>query len=168
MRPRRHPHAPAALWPWLRLPASFTSALRRAYGAAEWPRARVIACGRGRARLEESKALGLRRGAWVYWREVELHGPDAQRPAIWARSSFPLRAIGQGLLPLTRHGGRPIGNTLFRHRRLRRSPIQIRVHPVFGESRRWRRCSVLRRGPCRVWVEEHLLPDLPHWRGRGR
>lgn len=161
-------HAARALWPWLSLPASLTAALRRAYGAPQWPRARVLGCGRTHARPEERRALGMKRSAWVYWREVELHGPDPQRPAIRARSSFPLRAIGQGLQPLTRHGSRPIGNTLFRHRRLRRSPIQIDVRPAFGHRRRWRRSSVLQRGPRRIWVEENLLPDLPAWRGRGR
>lgn len=165
---RRRFHASRALWPWLRLPASLTAALRRAYGAPQWPRAHVLACGRGRPRREERQALGLARGAWVFWREVELHGPDPQKPAVWARSSFPLRAISQGLQPLTRHGSRPIGNTLFRHRRLRRSPIQIKVSPVFGGNRRYRRSSVLQRGARRIWVEEHLLPDLPRWRGRGR
>ncbi|MBU2753618.1 chorismate lyase [Acidithiobacillus sp. CV18-2] len=166
---RRHRrHAAWALWPWLCLPASLTAALRRAYGAADWPRARVLECGRARPHPEERRALGLNRTAWVYWREVELHGPDPQKPAIWARSSFPLRAISQGLQPLTRHGSRPIGNTLFRHRRLRRSPIQIDAYPVYGPRRRWRRSSILQRGARRVWVEEHLLPDLPRWRGRGR
>ncbi|MCE5388135.1 MAG: chorismate lyase [Acidithiobacillus sp.] len=164
----KNSHAPWHIWPWLRVPASLTAALRRAYGQSHGPAARVLACGRGHPSLAEKKLLGLSRGAWVYWREVQLYGPNPNQPALWARSSFPLRTIAQGLQPLTRHGSRPIGNTLFRHRRLRRSPIEMAVQPTFGSQRRWCRRSLLLRGPRRVLVEEHFLPDLPRWRGQGR
>ncbi|MGC9127656.1 MAG: chorismate--pyruvate lyase family protein [Acidithiobacillus sp.] len=167
LAPRRH--GPQGLWPWLSLPASLTAALRRAYGSdPRWPRAELLASGRRRASRVEAEQLGLHRQSRIFWREVLLHGPDPLRPAIWARTSFAVSAIGRGLRPLTRHGSRPIGNTLFRHRRLRRGPVQIRCAPGYGPQRRWWRHSLLWRGSTRVLVIEHFLPDLPVWRGRGR
>ncbi len=161
-------HAPWAIWPWLRLPASLTAALRRAYGGEKrFPRAVLIACGRSRPYENERKQLGIRRGEWVFWREVFLHGPDPCRPAIQGRTLFPLRAISRGLRPLTKHGNRPIGNTLFRHRRLRRSPIRIRTLPAAGSGREWQRSSILVQGRTRIFIQERFLADLPSWRGRG-
>lgn len=167
LQPRRH--GPRGLWPWLALPASLTAALRRAYGSdPHWPRAQLLASGRSRPSPAEARLLGLGRQSAVFWREVLLHGPDPRHPAIRARTCFALNAIGRGLRPLTRHGSRPIGNTLFRHRRLRRGPLHIHCNPAWGQNRRWWRHSLLWRGNTRVLVIEHFLPDLPTWRGRGR
>ena len=162
----RH-HAPWALWPWLALPASLTAALRRAYGRSDTPRVILLGSGRCVARQEERRHLHLHRGERVFWREVLLHGGDAGRPALWARTTVPLRGLRQGLLPLTRQGTRPIGDLLFRHRRLRRSPIVV-------ERRRrqrawsWSRRSILQRGPSQVLVAERFSQHVPAWHGRGR
>lgn len=160
-------HAPRHLWSWLTLPASLTAALQRAYGDARQVRAQVIGSGRRRPFHAEQRLLHLHRGERIFWREVLLHAGNPQRPAIWAMTSIPLSGLRHGLLPLARHGSRPIGNTLFRHRRLRRSPITLDSLPRYGE-RAWRRRSILRRGHTEVLVEEHFLPDLPRWAGRGR
>ena len=160
-------HAPRAIWPWLTLPASLTAALQRAYGKSQIVRALLLDSGRASPSPIERSILCMRRGERIFWREVLLHGGDPAYPALWARTTIPLRGLRHGLLPLTRHGTRPIGNTLFRHRRLRRSPIQAGSQPRFGQ-RRWQRRSVLRRGSAGVLVEEHFLPDLPCWAGRGR
>jgi chorismate--pyruvate lyase len=160
-------HAPRAIWPWLTLPASLTAALQRAYGKPHTVRALLLDSGRANPSPIERSILCMRRGERIFWREVLLHGGDPAYPALWARTTIPLRGLRHGLLPLTRHGTRPIGNTLFRHRRLRRSPIQAESRPRFGQ-RRWQRRSVLRRGSVGVLVEEHFLPDLPCWAGRGR
>ncbi|WP_414041036.1 chorismate--pyruvate lyase family protein [Acidithiobacillus sp. M4-SHS-6] len=160
-------HAPRHLWPWLILPASLTAALQRAYGGAHRVRAQVLGSGRRRPSYSERQILSLHRGERIFWREVLLHAGDPQRPAIWAMTSIPLSGLRHGLLPLARHGSRPIGNTLFRHRRLRRSPITMNAAPRFGQ-RVWQRRSILRRGQSKVLVEEHFLPDLPRWAGRGR
>ena len=160
-------HAPRAIWPWLILPASLTAALQRAYGKPHTVRALLLDSGRANPSPVERRILCMRRGERIFWREVLLHGGDPAYPALWARTTIPLRGLRHGLLPLTRHGTRPIGNTLFRHRRLRRSPIQADSRPRFG-PRRWQRRSVLRRGSVGVLVEEHFLPDLPCWAGRGR
>lgn len=160
-------HAPRAIWPWLTLPASLTAALQRAYGKSQIVRALLLDSGRATPSPIERSILCMRRGERIFWREVLLHGGDPAYPALWARTTIPLRGLRHGLLPLTRHGTRPIGNTLFRHRRLRRSPIQAESRPRFGQ-RRWQRRSVLRRGSAGVLVEEHFLPDLPCWAGRGR
>ncbi|MHB8236966.1 MAG: chorismate--pyruvate lyase family protein [Acidithiobacillus ferrivorans] len=160
-------HAPRLLWPWLTLPASLTAALQRAYAKPHMVQALLLGCGRANSTPTERYLLRLHRGEQIFWREVLLHGGDVMRPALWARTTIPLRGLRRGLLPLTRHGTRPIGNTLFRHRRLWRSPIQAESQPRFGQ-RRWQRRSVLRRGGASVLVEEHFLPDLPRWAGRGR
>lgn len=160
-------HAPRMLWPWLTLPASLTAALQRAYGKLHMVQALLLDSGRANPTPTERRILHLHRGEQIFWREVLLHGGDLMHPALWARTTIPLRELRHGLLPLTRHGTRPIGNTLFRHRRLRRSPIQAESQPRFGQ-RRWQRRSVLRRGDTGVLVEEHFLPDLPRWAGRGR
>ena len=160
-------HAPRALWPWLTLPASLTAALQRAYEKPHVVQALLLGSGRANPAPVERRILRLHRGEQIFWREVLLHGGDPMRPALWARTTIPLCGLRHGLLPLTRHGTRPIGNTLFRHRRLRRSPIQAESQPRFGQ-RRWQRRSVLRRGATGVLVEEHFLPDLPSWAGRGR
>ncbi len=161
-------HAPWAIWPWLRLPASLTAALRRTYGGEKkFPLAVLTACGRGRPRENERQRLGIHRGERVFWREVLLHGPDPCRPAVQGRTVFPLRAISRGLRPLTRHGNRPIGNTLFRHRRLRRSPIRITASPAEGPRRKWQRSSILVRGKTRIFIKENFLEDLPPWQGKG-
>jgi chorismate--pyruvate lyase len=160
-------HAPWALWPWLVLPASLTAALRRAYGRSDTPQVLLLGSGRGVARQDERRHLRLQRGERVFWREVLLHGGDAGRPALWARTTVPLHGLRQGLLPLTRQGTRPIGDLLFRHRRLRRSAIVI-------ERRRrqqawsWARRSILQRGPSQALIEEHFSHHLPAWHGRGR
>ena len=160
-------HAPRALWPWLTLPASLTAALQRAYGTSHPVQALLLGSGRANPTPTERHILRLHRGEQVFWREVILHGGEADQPALWARTTIPLRGLRNGLLPITRHGTRPIGNTLFRHRRLRRSPIQIESQPRFS-SRHWRRRSVLRRGATGLLIEEHFLPGLPQWAGRGR
>ncbi|WP_226856803.1 chorismate--pyruvate lyase family protein [Acidithiobacillus concretivorus] len=160
-------HAPSHLWPWLALPASLTAALQRAYGHTHRVTALVIGSGRRNPTYSEQQLLHLKRGERIFWREVLLHAGDPDRPAIWAMTTIPLCGLRHGLLPLARHGSRPIGNTLFRHRRLRRSPITMEALPRFGQ-RAWRRRSILRRGHTEVLVEEHFLPDLPPWAGRGR
>ncbi len=160
-------HAPHQIWPWLALPQSLTAALQRAYGPKHTVRALLVDSGRRKPSHSEEKLLKLKRGERIFWREVLLHGGDPQRPAIWATTSIPLNGLRHGLLPLARHGTRPIGNTLFQHRHLQRSPITMAAQPRFGE-RRWRRRSILRRGKAKVLVEEHFLPDLPRWAGRGR
>lgn len=159
-------HAPRHLWPWLTLPASLTAALQRAYGKTYPVTALLLGSGRRKANPTERCILRLHRGAHIFWREVALHGGDAGRPAIWAMTSIPLAGLRHGLLPLTHHGSRPIGNTLFRHRRLRRSPIALATRPRFGQ-RTWQRRSILRRGNTGVLVEEHFLVDMPRWAGRG-
>lgn len=162
-------HAPRMLWPWLTLPASLTAALQRAYEKPHgMVQALLLGSGRANPTPTERYLLRLHRGEQIFWREVLLHCGDVMRPALWARTTIPLRGLRRGLLPLTRHGTRPIGNTLFRHRRLRRSPIQAESQPRFGRRRCWQRRSVLRRGDTGVLVEEHFLPGLPRWAGRGR
>ena len=162
-------HAPRMLWPWLTLPASLTAALQRAYEKPHgMVQALLLGSGRANPTPTERYLLRLHRGEQIFWREVLLHCGDVMRPALWARTTIPLRGLRRGLLPLTRHGTRPIGNTLFRHRRLRRSPIQTESQPRFGRRRCWQRRSILRRGDTGVLVEEHFLPGLPRWAGRGR
>lgn len=127
MRPR--------LCQWLTAPGSLTARLRR-LGSV---RVEILDQGRRRLWTQERRALGSSVG---HVREVVLRVNE--RPAVWARSSVPVRAVKGPWRAIRGLGTRPLAELLFSHRAVRRGPLQalrLRSHGLSGThmARQWAR-----------------------------
>lgn len=117
--PRQRPSA--RLWQWLTLDGSLTQALReQAQGAL---RVQVLNQSYRRARLEESRRLGLRPNQLCLIREVILIGKN--EPWVFARSVIPTSHMSSDFRRLGKQGTTPLGHFLFSHRVVTRSPFEI-------------------------------------------
>lgn len=122
---------------WLSAPGSLTARLRL-HGTV---RVEVIEQGRRRLWPQERRALGCSVG---HVREVVLRVDE--RPAVWARSSVPVRAVKGPWRAIRGLGTRPLAELLFTHRAVRRGPLQalrLRAHGPAAThmARQWARLS---------------------------
>lgn len=119
----------------------------------------------GVPRLNECRALGMKRPALALIREVILCGND--KPWVFARSILPLSSLTGRLRHLRKQGTRPLGAFLFSQPQLTRSAIAVarisRDHVyvpgnLIGDQLLWGRRSVfcLQRKP--LLVSEVFLP----------
>lgn len=130
----RQPVSPL-LRQWLSAPGSLTARLRL-HG-----RVRVEVLDQGRRWLwpQERRALGCGVG---HVREVVLRIDE--RPAVWARSSVPVRAVKGPWQAIRGLGTRPLAELLFSHRAVRRGPLRalrLTAHGPAGShmARQWAR-----------------------------
>ena len=133
---------------------------------------RVDFQGWGRARLDEARALGLRRNRHALVREVHLLC-DGQ-PWVFARTVIPRATLSGRGRRLAGLGNRPLGAFLFADPSMRRGPVEIAAiergselyaHALRGSRRRpariWGRRSVFRLAGKPLLVSEIFLPGLP-------
>jgi chorismate lyase len=123
---------------WLSAPGSLTARLRL-HGSV---RVEVLDQGRRRLWPQERRALGCCVG---HVREVVLRIDD--QPAVWARSSVPVRAVKGPWQAIRGLGTRPLAELLFSHRAVRRGPLQalrLRTHGPAGAhmARQWARLNM--------------------------
>ena len=123
---------------WLCAPGSLTARLRL-LGTV---RVEVIDQGRRRLWPQERRVLGCSVG---HVREVVLRIDE--RPAVWARSSVPVRAVKGPWRAIRGLGTRPLAELLFTHRAVRRGPLQaLRFSPHSLASahvaRQWERLGM--------------------------
>ncbi len=150
VRPTRAQAVSPRLAQWLSAPGSLTARLRL-LGTV---RVEVIDQGRRRLWPQERRALGCSVG---HVREVVLRVDE--RPAVWARSSVPVRAVKGPWRAIRGLGTRPLAELLFTHRAVRRGPLQslrFRSHgPADAHmARQWARLSE---------DAAHLLAPHPVW-----
>lgn len=120
-RQARSRPVPPRLGQWLSAPGSLTARLRL-LGTV---RVEVLDQGRRRLWPQERQALGCSVG---HVREVVLRVDE--RPAVWARSSVPVRAVKGPWRAIRGLGTRPLAELLFTHRAVRRGPLQaLRFQP---------------------------------------
>lgn len=116
---------------WLSAPGSLTARLRL-HGTV---RVEVLDQGRRRLWPQERRALGCCVG---HVREVVLRIDE--QPAVWARSSVPVRAVKGPWQAIRGLGTRPLAELLFSHRAVRRGPLQalrLRAHAQTGAHMAW-------------------------------
>ena len=120
---------------------------------------------------DERGLAGLRGGRPGYVREVFLMCDG--RPAIYAHSVASVRAVQGAWRGLKRQGLKPLGETLFVQRGIRRFPLSYRrlspTHPLhrrlvrhFGRvsAPLWARRSLFLRAGAPLWVTEVFLPAV--------
>lgn len=141
---------------WLSAPGSLTARLRL-LGTV---RVEVLDQGRRRLWPQERRALGCSVG---HVREVVLRVDE--RPAVWARSSVPARAVKGPWRAIRGLGTRPLAELLFAHRAVRRGPLQslrFQSHgPVDAHmARQWarlNRATAFLPPPHPVWARHSLF-----------
>lgn len=135
-------------------------------------RVRVLWQGWNRPDDDETRILGLRLGAWVWIREVQLLGDD--QPWVFARTLIPAQTLRGRGRRLTQLGTRPLGEVLFTDPEVRRGPVEIarilsgqRLHQraftgLFEPlDVLWGRRSIFWIAERPLLVCEIFLPDLP-------
>lgn len=140
---------------WLSAPGSLTARLRL-LGTV---RVEVLDQGRRRLWPQESQALGCSVG---HVREVVLRVDE--RPAVWARSSVPVRAVKGPWRAIRGLGTRPLAELLFAHRAVRRGPLQALRFQPHGPAdahmaRQWARLNGGAPAPSRppIWSRHSLF-----------
>lgn len=118
---------PARLRQWLSAPGSLTARLRL-HGQVS---VQVISQGRQTLWPQEQIALRSRQG---HVREVVLRIDG--RPAVWARSSTPLRAVKGPWRAIKGLGTRPLAELLFEHSQVRRDPLIAQALATQSPERR--------------------------------
>ncbi len=130
---------------------------------------RVLEQGWRRPLENERQALGMRRGALAWVRQVHLL--CAGRPWVFARTVIPAATLHGGQRSLVRLGERPLGAMLFANRSVRRGPMEIAAiaagsplhRMALGGGRRtriWGRRSLFFFGARPLLVSEIFLPAL--------
>ena len=166
----RRSELPAALTVWLLDPASLT---RRLQGLCTGEfRVRVLSQVRGRARLDEARALGMRRRGLAIIRQVQLLCDE--HPQVYARTVIPVSSLKGRLRRLARLGARPLGAMLFADRGMRRGVVELaRIRPretLYADAVRdprqacgdiWGRRSIFRLAHKPLLVCEIFLPGFP-------
>lgn len=138
---------------WLSAPGSLTARLRL-LGTV---RVEIIDQGRRRLWGQERRALGCSVG---HVREVVLRVNE--RPAVWARSSVPVRAVKGPWRAIRGLGTRPLAELLFSHRIVRRGPLdalRFRRHGPQGAhvARQWATVAEGARDSGPVWARHSLF-----------
>ena len=159
---------------WLFDSGSLTKRLRQA-GGGDF-RVKLLKQRFERPLLCERRALGLDDRAIALVRQVHLY--CAGEVKVYARTVMPLSMLHGSSRVLSRLGGRPLGEMLFRDKSMQRSPMQIaRVDEgdlfhrwgvaggqvVTGQI--WGRRSVFRLSGRPLLVNEIFLPPLPQRTG---
>jgi chorismate--pyruvate lyase len=165
----RRRELPASLAVWLLDTASLT---RRLQGLCTGTfRVKVLSQVRGRPRQDESRVLGMRRGALAIIRQVQLL--CGTKPQVYARTVIPLSSLTGRVRRLTRLGARPLGAMLFADRGMRRGDVELaRIHEgeilyddatgslVTAAGVIWGRRSVFRVAQKPLLVSEIFLPGF--------
>lgn len=165
----RRSELPASLVAWLLDTASLTRRLQGFCPGAF--QVRVLSQVRGRPRLDEARALGMRRGALAIVRQVQLLCDT--RPQVYARTIIPLSSLRGRVRRLARLGVRPLGAMLFAERGMRRGDVELaRIRAgealyadATGDARSgaaviWGRRSVFRVAKKPLLVSEIFLPGF--------
>lgn len=166
----RRSEIPASLAVWLLDTASLT---RRLQGlCTDTFRVKVLSQVRGRPRQDESRVLGMRRGALAIIRQVQLL--CGTRPQVYARTVIPLSSLTGRVRRLTRLGARPLGAMLFADRGMRRGDVELACFrageilydaatgaPLVATGVIWGRRSVFRVAKKPLLVSEIFLPGFP-------
>lgn len=160
---------PEGIADWLMDPSSLTARLLRTCpGAFE---VRLLGQRRTRPDPSEARALGLRLGAEVVSREVQLLCED--EPVVFARSIIPFATLHGRHRRLAFLGERPLGAYLFAQTSLVRDQVELscirpgeRLYEIatagldVGGDCIWGRRSLFRLGNKRLLVSEFFLPSL--------
>jgi len=166
----RRSELPAVLTAWLLDPASLTRGLQGLCGGEF--RVRVLSQLRGRPRLDEARALGMRRGGQAIIRQVQLLCDE--HPWVYARTVIPLSSLEGRMRRLARLGARPLGAMLFADRGMRRGVVELaRIRPgemlyadaisdpLQARGEIWGRRSIFRLAHKPLLVSEIFLPGFP-------
>jgi chorismate--pyruvate lyase len=154
---------------WLLDAGSLTDRLRtRCQGCFS---VRVVAEGWQRPRLDEARALGMRRGTLGWVREVQLLCDG--EPQVFARTIVPVKTLSGAQRQLAHLGNRPLGAYLFADPSMQRTAVELAcIHPgqaMFVEATEglerkppciWGRRSVFRIGGKPLLVTEVFLPNI--------
>jgi len=111
----------------------------------------------GRASLSEANALGIPFRQMVYVREVALCIDS--NPVVLARSVIPKSTLTGSEQQLLFLKNKPLGEYLFKHKNMSRSPIEIKKGLVNGEAV-WGRRSIFRLNNKPLLVSEYFLTSL--------
>ena len=111
----------------------------------------------GRASLSEAKVLGIPIRQLVYVREVALCIDDI--PVVLARSVIPKSTLTGHEQQLLFLRNKPLGEFLFKHKHMHRSPIEIKQGQVNGEAV-WGRRSIFKLSNKPLLVSEYFLDSL--------
>ena len=161
---------PVRLCGWLLDPASLTLRLQNL--CPDRFRVRLLSQGWGSPRLDEARALGMRRGERAIIRQVHLQ--CGTRPWIYARTIIPATSMRGKLQRLAHLGTRPLGAMLFADPGMRRERVELaNIKPgeaLFKDATRhmsrqpgdiWGRRSVFRIAGKPLLVSEIFLPGFP-------
>lgn len=120
---------------------------------------------------DERGLMGLRGTSRGYVREVFLR--CGGQPAVFAHSVVSVHALRRAWRGLRRQGLKPLGETLFAERGIRRLPLSYRhlssSHPLYRRAARylgdapgplWARRSLFLREGTALWVTEVFLPAV--------
>ena len=167
---RAYHHLSPLLWSWLVDSSSLTRRLQQHCRHAF--RVQVLHQGWERPLESERRALGVRRRARAWVRQVHLLCDG--KPWVYARTVIPAATLHAGQQRLARLGERPLGAMLFADRRVRRGPLEVArivpgdaMHraaqggvqrPSWGEI--WGRRSLFFFGRRPLLVSEIFLPPL--------
>lgn len=148
---------PPRLRQWLAAPGSLTARLRL-HGKV---RVEVIDQGRRKLWPQERRALACSVG---HVREVVLRIDE--RPAVWARSSVPVRSVKGPWQAIRGLGTRPLAELLFSHRAVRRGPLKamrLCAHSLAGRhmARQWARLQPA--ASCTAGPRPRRLAPAPLW-----
>ncbi|MGB7931215.1 MAG: chorismate lyase [Gammaproteobacteria bacterium] len=165
----RRSELPVALTVWLLDPASLTRRLQELC-TGEF-RVRVLSQVRGKPRLDEARALDMRRGGLAIIRQVQLLCDE--HPQVYARTVIPVSSLKGRLRRLARLGARPLGAMLFADRGMRRGVVELaRIRPsetLYADAVRdtrcirgeiWGRRSIFRLAHKPLLVSEIFLPGF--------
>lgn len=158
---------PPGLAAWLLDSSSLTQRLQQS--SRNEFRVQVLKQGWRRPMENERQALGMRRGALAWVRQVHLLC-DGQA-WVFARTVIPAATLHGGQRRLARLGERPLGAMLFADRSVRRGPMEIAVIPTGSHLHRialggrrktqiWGRRSLFYYGTRPLLVSEIFLPAL--------
>ncbi|MBR4736920.1 MAG: chorismate lyase [Rhodocyclaceae bacterium] len=115
------PAPPAALRGWLRDTASLTARIRARCGHFS---VTVLSQRLARPLPDEAHALGISPARRAWLREVLLRADDV--PVVYARSWHPIAPPARRMAAFFRSGHAPLGQILFAHPRIDRSPLKMR------------------------------------------
>lgn len=166
------PRPPVALRGWLRDSDSLTARIRARCGQFSVAIQRQTLA---RPLPDEAHALGISPARRAWLREVLLLADGI--PVVYARSWHPLVAPAHRMAAFFRSGRQPLGQILFAHPRIRRSPLKIcsidardaRYHRALACAHAaeapprllWGRHSLfVRPAGCAVLVCEFFLPAI--------
>jgi chorismate--pyruvate lyase len=164
-------HLPAALRDWLLDESSLTQRLQAACTGRF--HVEIVSLGWRRPLHDEAQALGVAPWQRALIREVQLWCND--QPWVFARTVIPVRTLRGAQRRLAHLGPRPLGDFLFSHPTLKRSPIQVaRIAATsqllagcdISQDAVWGRRSVFNLKGHPLLVSEFFLPALPPFHQR--